>query len=249
MKKYYSLSVLICYFSSIACVQSASEGGHWYIGESIGGTFHAVANNSYVDTGDNWPADRYHNNHTNGEFTFSVSGGYQWLKETVWFPAYSLGARYVYTRPASTHGTVFQFNLPQFDNYRYQYKIQRQNLLGVGKINLYRYHQVMPYLTAGLGLSGNRLTRFVEYPRQGIEPRTMPGFQNKTLHQFSYILGAGVDYVITHRLWTGVEYNFGNYGHAKTGQGMVGFSGTHLKSKLMDNSIAVTLNYFFDTAA
>ncbi len=243
------VSALLCCVGYSLCAQSTSTHGNWYVGESIGASIPKIANNIYVGTGPGWPNDRYHGRGIDTVAAFSLLGGYRWSRDGEWLPFYSLSARYAYALPAKTRGTLFQFNVPQFNNYHYQYKVQRQSILGVAKANLYNYHRFMPFLTAGLGESINRVKRFSETPMPTIISRTSPGFQNKSNHEFSYIIGAGIDYLLANNLWMGLEYSYGHYGEARSGKGVGGFAAERLKSTFTDNSIAYSINYFFDNAA
>ena len=249
MKKIAHVSALLCCISYSLCAQSTSTHGNWYVGESIGAFIPKIAHNIYVGTGSGWLADRYHSRGIDSVADFSLLGGYRWSRDSEWLPFYSLSARYTSALPAKTRGTLFQFNVLEFNNYHYQYKVQRQNILGVAKVNLYNYHRFMPFITVGLGESINRMKEFSETPLSTIIPRTSPGFRNKSNHEFSYIIGAGIDYLLANNLWMGIEYHYGHYGTIQSGNGVGGFAAEHLKSTLTDNSIAYSINYFFDNAA
>ncbi|HFK5879033.1 TPA: outer membrane protein [Legionella pneumophila] len=220
--------------------------GNWYIGENIGVAFPKIIDNHFVATGIGWPDDQYSNHNIDSAAFFSLLGGYQWSTQNNWIPFFSLGIRYSYVTPSTVNGTILQYSLPEFENYNFQYKIQRQTYLGMIKANIVRYYNVMPFLTVGLGWSTNKVSHYFDTPLLGITPRISPAFQNHTNSHFSYILGAGIDYIVKNNLWLGLEYHYGDFGQAQTGFGILTYSNEYLKTKLTGNTIALNINYIFN---
>lgn len=249
MKKIYFSSVLLYSLSHSLCAHSNSIHGNWYFGESAGATFPKVTNYHFVGTGPGWPDDLYTNHDVETVGLFSLIGGYAWTTNNQWLPFYSLGATYTYALPAEVSGTIFQYSLPQFENYNYQYKIQRQSFLGIIKADIYRYQNVMPFFSLGLGLSANRANHYREVAINQVTPRVSPGFQAKTDTHFSYTLGTGIDYVIKNNLWLGLEYNYGHFGYAQTGPGTSSYATEHLRTKLTASTVALSVYYFLDKTA
>ncbi|WED42725.1 outer membrane protein [Legionella cardiaca] len=247
MKKLVVCFVLL--FNPSLYAQNYSEIGSWYFSESIATIFPEIDDNHSVGTGDGWPNDLYVNHDVKTSAAVSVQTGFTWFNESKFLPFYSLGASYTYAFPMKVNGTIFQYSLPEFENYQYHYEIHRQTLLGIIKAELYRYHNLMPFLLVGLGVSANHIDKYQETPLSGITPRFSPEFQDETTTHFSYALGAGLDYIALNNLWLSLGYNFGYYGPAQTDSGISSYSNERLRTQLTDNGIVFTITYFLDKTA
>ncbi|KTD61105.1 outer membrane beta-barrel protein [Legionella spiritensis] len=250
MKKFRLLAVLLGGWGLVHGVYASLSPGNWYIGAGAGGVFSTVAKNTYVGTGTGWPDDQYRNDLNDTSPMLTVDGGYTWLTRRSWLPFFSLGAAYSYVFPAMVTGRILQYSLPQFENYNFRYKIQRQTILGVVRAHLFRYRNLMPFIAAGLGGSVINTSHYNEAPVSiDITPRLSPRFKNRTKTGFSYSLEAGVDYVLASNLWIGVKYGYGHMGDIETGNGYAGYAPEYLQTNLTDNTIAITGHYFFDKTA
>jgi len=223
----------------------SSEHGRWYLGAGIGASWPQVTNNHFVATGAGWPDDHYVLRHENKSWVFSGATGYQWATAHQWLPFYNIGVDYTYFPATNINGHIFQYSLPQFWNYAYQYKIMRQTLLGTLKANFFRYHNLMSFFEVGLGGTANTMGHFTEVPHSGITPRSSPFFHEKTTSYFSYRLGAGLDYIIAAQWWLGIGYYYQDFGHASTHTGGALYNTEALRTRLTDQSLVVRAHYFF----
>ncbi len=226
--------------------------GSWFLTASVGRTQPTTDSTNYVGTGPGWPDDYYKANNTHGSIMGAVSGGYLWNRydDCDWFPVLSLGGQFTYTGLSKISGTIDQYSLPQFQNYTYSYQFRRRTLLAVGKADIFRFYGFMPYVTAGLGVSFNTTSNYIEQPLSNVTPRISPGFRSTTNDYFSYMAGVGIDYAACDYIWLSLEYNYGNYGFANTADGvatpsMTGFnySNQSLKNKLKANNLLLSFTY------
>ncbi len=225
----------------------------WYFNAGVGRTQPNVDSSNYVGTGPGWPNDHYKGDDIHGAPMLVVGTGYTWGRYYDWFPDLSLGAQFTYTGQAKISGTINQYSLAQFENYSYNYKFRRMTLLAVGKADIYNLANFMPYLTAGLGVSFNKTSNYEEQPLSHVTPRISPGFGSATNNYFSYMVGVGVDYALCDNLWLSLEYNYGNFGYAQTGDGantftLTGFnySNQQLKNKLTANNFLFSVTYLLN---
>lgn len=231
--------------------------GNWFIGAGAGATFPRVDNNHYIASGvDGWPHDRYHNNSVDTAALLAVETGYQWIHEESWLPFYQVGLNYTYEVPTKVQGKVEQYGLPEFTNYHYQYKIQSQTLLAIFKVDLYRWCNFMPFLSAGAGIAINNASNYAEKPLLDVLPRVNPGFNGETNTHFSYAFGAGFDYILSQNFWLSLKYEYAYQGHAQTSTGAnipmltaTNYANDRLETKLSSNSVLFSLNYFIDCVA
>ena len=221
----------------------------FYIGGNVGGTFPNIDNNNYLTSGMGWPNDQYHYKQANSSALMSLLGGYTWATHREWLPFYSLGLNYTYVFPSKLSGNINQYSLPEFNNYDFQYKIQRQTLLAILKMDIYRWANFMPFLSLGAGVSVNRAYDYDENAVPNVTSRVSPGFGSSSSTNFSYMIGAGVDLIAMNNFVMGLEYNYGYFGNAKTGYGNNGNSNSRLSTRLNSNTIVLSANYYFDKLA
>lgn len=243
--------LLFFYVASALATQN-----HWFVGGGAGAIFPKTGDNNYISSGPGWPNDKYSNGSVNTAALFSVDAGYQWAHANDWLPFYSVAANYIYAFPAKAKGTVDQYSLPQFQNYNYQYKVQSQQFLAVLKADLYRWCQLMPFLSVGAGFSLNNASNYAEQAVPGVTPRVSPGFKGQTNTYFSYMLGAGLDYIVLNNLWISLQYQYSDQGYAQTGAGSktpmltdINYDTDHLKNKLTASAVLLNVTYFFDPVA
>jgi hypothetical protein len=258
MKKYNHVLFLVSFLSSFFLVHTlwafeTEFAGNWYLNVGAGRTQPLTDSNNFVGTGTGWPDDYYTANDTHGSFMATIGAGYIWNRYNDWFPALSLGAQFTYTTQSKISGMIQQYSLPEFENYTYDYQFRRRTLLGIGKADIYRIGNFLPYVTGGLGVSFNTTSNYSEQPLSNVTPRISPSYRSVTHDYISYMAGLGVDFVICNYLWLSVEYNYGNFGFAKTGNGvstpsMTGFdySNQNLKNKLTANNFLFSATYLLN---
>lgn len=241
----------LLFFSCL--INSAHAKGNWFIGGNTGASFPIISQNNHLATGAGWPDDQYNNNGVDTAAVLSAEAGYRWARQNVWLPFYSLGVSYSYVFPSTIKGTIDQYSLPQFENYKYSYKVQRQTFLAFFKADLYRWKTLMPYLLAAAGVSVNKADSFKEHAFYGVTPRISPNFGDQSNAYFSYAFGAGFDLILRENLWLNLGYEYGNQGYARTGSGQnyttltdTNYSTDNLQTKMASNSVLLSLIYFFD---
>ena len=104
-----------------------------------------------------------------------------------------------------------------------------------------------PYLGLGLGVASNSTTTYTESPLSGVTPRVSPAFAARTNNNFTYNVGAGLDYKISYRSILSLGYEFQNLGRIQSDYGASTWS-TDLLNLGTYTSNAVLLNfcYLFD---
>lgn len=180
--------------------------------------------------------------------------GYTWFNPTstddYGLPFISVGLSYTYVFESQIRGDIQQYSLTQFENYNYQYKVQRQTVLALVKLDLYRWRVLMPYLVIGAGASFNRSTNFTEQARAGVTPRVSPNFGSNTQTHSSFMGGLGLDFIVLDNLWASFEYDYGFYGYTKTGYGSntanisgFNYANSYLSNRINSSSALFSLTY------
>ena len=220
--------------------------GTWYASGSMGAAFPTVGSSFDAHTGIGWSDDIYLQKSTHNSEILSGAFGYRWYRQQRWFPYLFLNANYAFVFPTTINGRIVQFSLPQYNNFAFQYDIQRQTVLAIAKGTLFDYHHLLPFVSFGAGVTLNRIQHYQEVADIGIYPRISPAYANHTNTQFSYSLGVGVDYALSHRFWLGVQYQYGHYGTANSGCGATTWYCNKIKTPYSEKVVAGTFHYFFD---
>lgn len=230
----------------------------WYINFGGGVNFPRTTQNAFVTTGPGWPDDLYIGSSTENTPIATVGFGYTWFNtadtlDNYWLPFFSLGLSYSYIFQSQIKGRIQQYSLSQFENYTFQYQVQRQTILALAKLDIYRWRVIMPYLILGAGVSFNRSTNYSEQANPNVTPRISPGFNSNTQSHSSALAGLGLDLMVQDNLWASFEYDYGYYGYSKTGFGqndanVTGFNyaNSALSNKLTSSTALFILTYFFE---
>lgn len=228
------------------CVCPVPHLPSWYVDAGLGWVFNQKLGTTYLANLDLGPENDeiYTGPKVKRVPMGFLSGGYVWSRQANWFPMTSLGLEYSYAMPAKTVGTLETYSDPS-DSHEYQYKVSHHTLQLVGKVDLLRWQQWMPYLSAGLGTTWNRFARYSEEPLAGRE-KPSPEFPSKTKLNFSYSLGTGVDYIFAKNLWGSLGYRYDHLGWIKTGDSnREFFTGDKLKDTLQAHTLVLSLRYLF----
>lgn len=234
---------------------TVSVPGSWYVGAGTGVSIPHTNTNTYgyAPAGSGFPSDQYIRDSTQTEPLVSLLAGYRFGTQQEWFPYYSVGAEYSYVLNSKVSGVINQFSDPAFQNYNYEYQIQRQTFLAIFKLDIYQWQFLLPYVTAGAGFSRNNVQDYSEQALPDVTPRVSPGYASQVTTEGSWLIGAGLDIVFSKEVWGNLEYNYGHYGDAQTGNGSANtgtpgsnFSNSSLKTQLTASTFAANIIYFFN---
>ncbi|WP_298624019.1 SPOR domain-containing protein [uncultured Legionella sp.] len=221
----------------------------WFAGLGVGWMFpFGTDETNFAYSGmPGFPDDRYSSVDSKNAMQYSIFAGYQWRRAADWLPAYSLAARYTYTDSARIDGFIYVNGLPETKNFTYQYDVSQQLIMAQLKLDLYRWQQLMPYVSAGAGVAINRAHSYSDRPIPGATTWTRNyGFNSGTKTQFAGSLGAGFDYDFNDKVQASLGYELSYYGKVSTGMGNGVLRADHLENKLNSNAVVLQGTYFFD---
>lgn len=223
----------------------------WFFGAEIGGALPQLKNSTTVFNGSTQPApnnvDLYSINEPGSTPNYSLYFGYHFVRLSQSFPYFNLALRYQHLNSFKVKGTVEQYSLPAFVNYNYSLNAY-SNVYGLfGKLALYQFHRLAPYISAGIGLAQNRTNNYTEQATSGVTPRTSPDYSGAYLDNLMYSLGIGLDFQINRQVSASLGYEFSNLGKIKMGHGNGDFwQGQTLSlGTLKTNAILLSINYLF----
>lgn len=180
-----------------------------------------------------------------------VQVGHRWYRDTKWLPSYALAVRYEHVFSENIHGTITQYSLPETRNYSYNWGVEADAVSVYSKIDLVRVGRFMPYFDVGIGASFNRALHFSEKTLPGVmSPRISPDFAQRTSSQFTYNVGAGLDYTLTRNFMLSVGYDYQSFGNISSGHGQgADWYKTKLSlGKFNTNMGLVGITYLFDNS-
>lgn len=204
---------------------------HWYFRAEGGGASPSFASSMTVDNGSNYPSpynvDVYTTSKQN-QGILALSAGKRWKAYLPFLDRVSLGLRYQHFFKRNMGGTITQYSMPQFLNYTYSWDISANTFTADTKLNLIERYHFSPYINGGLGLSLNQTQAFNEVAIPPVTPRYSPAFQNMTKGQFTYHVGAGLDYQLKEQWLISLGYEFQQLGTMSSAAGLSTWSGEKL---------------------
>jgi opacity protein-like surface antigen len=179
---------------------------------------------------------------------FGIQLGYRQEIPAQYIPAWSVALRYRQSFSSNWGGTVYQYSLPQFDNYRYSLAVESAAFLIQGKLALIDYNHWKPWISAGAGIAFNRASEFRETAYPGVIPRLSPAFTGHTSSQFSWNTGAGIDWHLSAPWLVSAWYEYQDNGKLATGKGTRLWSSQSLTvPSYRANAAIIGLSYLFDS--
>lgn len=176
-----------------------------------------------------------------------------WQRRAAFFPAASLGFRYRYMLPMNVGNQVLtQYSSTLYENYDYTWKVSSNVLTAQGKLDLMQFNltpisTIMPYISAGFGVTANQAASYSETAKPEITPRTSPAYAPKSNNNFTYNVGAGLDLKATSHLIFSLGYEYQNLGSISSGFGASSWSEMALNlGTLSTSAVLLGFSYLFD---
>lgn len=119
-----------------------------------------------------------------------------------------------YRNAGTIKGNVWQFKLPQFNNYSFKSSVTSYRLMLDAKPGLFTWGSVTPYPILGLGVAFNNSSYKEKITAADIAPGSNLILDNNLSGNFSYDLGAGARAKISPHVALTLEYLYSYLGHA-----------------------------------
>jgi len=117
----------------------------------------------------------------------------------------------VYQASNTIEGNVWQYELPQFNNYTFDAPIPSTRLMLDVKPSLITWNRLSPYLILGVGASWNKVS-YDETALAGIDPSSALSLSEHTQTQLAWDLGVGLNIQIVEDVSLTAEYIYGFLG-------------------------------------
>ncbi|MCH9637569.1 outer membrane protein [Rickettsiella endosymbiont of Litargus connexus] len=231
---------------------------HWYVDVGVGKSYDFAHDNTIAQMEDAAGQLLFKTDTSASPAFFSAGVGHIWFLQGDYLPAISVGLQYRYTSPTLMTGIIYDVNEEGDINLQQslfsRYQVKQRSLLLITKLDLYRWKNVMPYFSFGLGASWNRINNFSTL---AFDPDLIPlplVAQANTTTDFSYSLGAGIDYAVNPALWLSLGYSYDDFGKNKIGNlfvyenfqfPLIDIQTTVKNSSLYSHNILLTARYLF----
>ncbi len=220
----------------------------WFVGVGAGMSWLNLNNNAtYVTNGAPAPynLDYYSVKAPSSQKQVQLDFGYRWHAMRAFAPYYSLYAEYRHYMNTNIKGSIMQYSLPDFLNYDYKMRYSADLFMLNGKIDLFEFHRLLPYISAGVGVIANHLDSYEETPLANVTPRINPGYAQRHNFDPAVSLGLGLDYKITKNIWATLGLEHLRQSSLQTSNGADSWSATHLT---FGNSVKMNSVFFTITA-
>lgn len=177
---------------------------------------------------------------------FFVGIGYRWAQDNnLWFPSVNIGLQHRYTSPINVFGAA-QAPSVNITPTSYNYRLQQESWLLMSKADIYKWKRFMPYIALGLGASFNRISQF--FINSAMFENQLGGSTSLT-SDFSYNVGAGIDYQVKDDFWLTLGYFYDNFGKNRVGTVFTNNTVTPVgileNANLHSNSAFLSARYLF----
>tara|TARA_R110000868_G_scaffold8205_3_gene42520 strand:+ start:116956 stop:117723 length:768 start_codon:yes stop_codon:yes gene_type:complete len=247
--RFSTLVLLLIGFMTADATTDPQSG--FYLDLGVGVAYYSQPGAGDINVVPGFQTDHYSAAHvSSGVLETELSAGYQIGMKHFWFPYINLGITFANQANANVNGNDYlEFQLPEFNNYSYQYNIKSWQLFASVKTDIVEWHGLAPYISAGLGFSQNMASGYIATPKA---PIVQPGlvYANKTTANFAWRVGLGLDYHVTPlmTLYTGYEYSdLGDayLGSAETASGSTGRGpGQHLATNVWLFGFTYTFGHY-----
>lgn len=122
----------------------------------------------------------------------------------------------VYGASNTIKGEVWQYELPQFDNYRFTAPISSTRLMLDVKPTVITWHKISPYPIVGVGATWNEVS-YKERAMPGIDPSSELSLSQHTELQLAWDLGVGLSVEVSETVSLTAEYVYAFLGEAQPG--------------------------------
>lgn len=163
-----------------------------------------------------------------GNAALLLEAGQLWAISKPGMHSLALGLQYQYFLPTNVGRRIMQNSLPDFLNYRYRLNVEANVLLLNAKVELCSWKNLSPFIDVGIGGVQLIAKSYHENAYAGVTARISPAYQDRTSYQFTYQVGAGVNWKLKPKLIASISYLYHSFGNYATNHGIGDWSTSKL---------------------
>lgn len=123
-----------------------------------------------------------------------------------------------YYTAADAKGIVWQYELPQFNNYYFKAAINSTRMMIDAKPGLFHWHGITPYAVVGIGAAMNHVIYKESVAASDANPASIIKLHNNLTAHFAYEVGAGLQYNLNDDWAIFAQYLYADLGNATGGE-------------------------------
>lgn len=154
-------------------------------------------------------------NHVSNSALWKIGAGYHFFAEQLaqkeFFNDLLLELN-VYHSAETVKGNVWQYQLPQFNNYSFNAPYNSTRLMLDFKPGLYTWDHISLYPILGIGAAWNEVSYHENVTVAGVAANSFQSLANHTNASFAYDLGAGVNLNMNSNIVASLEYLYAHAG-------------------------------------
>lgn len=164
--------------------------------------------------------DTLHPNNNAAAFLYGGGLGYVFPICTTYkrgwsfFPAITAAANF-YGFEESIKGDVWQFGLPELNNYDFNMKIQSYRAMFDVTLDLVKYNSIKWFILGGVGASWNKVT-YKDFADDGIPYESHVYLKSHQNNNFTWQLGTGLSYIFNDEVQVRLSYLYTDFGELRT---------------------------------
>ena len=228
------------------CKDCQLDQSHWFVQAQGGVGFPQSTDQILVDNGSNFtpPANvDFYSVDPSDQGSVALTIGKQFATQS-FIHHYTVSGRVHYLIPANVGNTIMQYSRLENLNYNYNWKLSTLALTADTKVNVFNFSRWLPYVNGGLGISLNKARGYSETALSDVTARVSPAYANHASSQFTYHVGAGLDYLYNQNWRLSAGYEFESFGAFSSGSGQTTWSGKSLSiGRYQTNSILLGITY------
>ncbi len=119
----------------------------------------------------------------------------------------------VYQTSTSLSGDVWQYELPQFNNYHFKAPIKSTRLMLDLRPGFFTWHSIEPYVILGIGVAWNSMSYKETVTASDVNANSALVLSSHTTSSLAWNFGGGFKVALTDKLSTNLEYIYAILGH------------------------------------
>lgn len=192
-------------------------------------------------------ADTFTKQSGSGAFTWGLDAKYRFKLHELFsknyiFDAIGVGIDFFQIAGSTQTGHVYQFNMPEFENYTYKLKLNSNRVMADVDLDFHPILNIIPFIEGGIG---GAVTQ-VSYNSAPIAPVEGPNFTlpSRSTWTFAYQAGAGLKYVVSNHFALSFHYLYADMGNVKSStSGSAAMLASPLTVKMHTQNFMLGLTY------
>jgi len=151
--------------------------------------------------------------HSSFQSSWKIGLGYSFFENAFPYLNRLLLGLNVYQTSTTLSGAVWQYGLPQFNNYHFKAPIKSTRLMLDLRPGFFNWHSMEPYVILGVGVAWNSMSYTETATTSDVNANSAMSLSRSTTSSLAWNFGAGYKVALTDKLSADLEYIYAILGH------------------------------------